>query len=519
MSFIYARAQKVIAWLGLREINPTVTDPMTILARECGDGVAGDIANAVAEGGKVRTSKEPGRSSFDFARIATSGYWTRLWIVQEVCLARELVFVFGGKVWREEEVQGWELLRHAKGLKEQVGREATGNEGLEARGMLRVLEARAGRHGDEMRFEKLVERFMGQGCGELRDKIFGLLGLAVDIRAAAEGENCFEEKFESLEDAERWLRSQPGRGTGTLRVDYSRPYYDIWTDAVKAVFFRARPISSRFPNLDASYERSVSIVRTAGVLQAALAGRVEEELPHPQTAHVEEKPIFQVLGYIAGKITNIGPDYNSLVGSFRAQQIWASICEQQYKDVDDLERIRLTNERYSIKIISYNDKELNRISKIRSKAVMAWPSRKTSFSPECTDFDQKYNGLWEGDVLNRECNPADERHKPRVCIGTHHLMALVPPATNIGDVIVRFWGCDAAFVMRLVHVEGLHEDSQNRVPYFMLVGRADVADKSTRDDHPDVDVDATKNSGMLVWISLGTRTLQLLTAGIALHDS
>ena len=79
--------------------------------------------------------------------------------MQEACLARELVFVFGSKVWRFKEVVGWGLLRHGRGLKKLVGREATGNEKVEARAMLRVIEAREARHSDEMRFESLVERF------------------------------------------------------------------------------------------------------------------------------------------------------------------------------------------------------------------------------------------------------------------------------------------------------------------------------------------------------------------------
>ena len=534
MSFIYARAQKVIAWLGIREFNwnipasasaTSTPDVVKILAREWEDGVAGDLANAVVgEYRRVKSSKEPGRNSFDFARIATSGYWNRLWIVQEVCLARELVFVFGGKVWRAEEVEEWEILKHAGALKEQTDREVTGNEGLEARAMLRIVQARAGRHGDGMRLERLVERFMGQGCGNLKDKIFGLLGLAVDIRAAVEGEEDEFGLFNSLEDTQRWLGSESAlRGTGKLRVDYSRCFYDIWIDAVKAVYFLARSIPERFPHLDAVYERAISVVRTAGALQAALGGMVEGELQHAANPHVEEKPVFQALGYVAGRVTDIGPGYASLVGSFRAQQEWFSTCERSYDDSEDLERIRIINERYSTKMISYGDRDLNRISKIRSKAVLAWKGYRTTFDPDCADFDQKYHDLWQAFDLRREDTAVDASDSPRICIGTEHLIALVPPATEVGDVVVRFWGCDAAFVMRPMGVECLQEDSQKAlVSYFLLVGRADVADKSLQGDHSDdagrFNINTTKENKSLVWINLGTRTLQLLTASITISN-
>ncbi|KAK4447229.1 hypothetical protein QBC34DRAFT_410140 [Podospora aff. communis PSN243] len=540
MSFIYARAQKVIAWLGIREFSikvnivtvtnirvsttstqwPSNSDLIEILAQESRDGVAGDLASTVVDSKRVKSSKEPGRNSFDFARIATSGYWTRLWIVQEVCLARELVFVLGGKVWRAEEVEGWEMLKRARDLKEQAGREVTGNEGLEARAMLRIVEARAGRYGDGMRLERLVERFMGQGCGNLKDKVYGLLGLAVDVRAAAEGEeDSFERnKFGSLDDTERWLEPELARGTGTLRVDYSRGFYDIWIDAVKAVYFLARPITERFPHLDGVYERAISVVRTAGALQAALGDMVEGELRHSGNAHIEEQPIIQALGYVAGEVTDIGPDYPSLVGSFRAQQQWLSTCERCYHDSDDLERLRIINERYSAKMIGYNDKDLSRICKIRSRTVLAWQGYRSIFNPGCADFDQKYHELWKR-ADHCEDTTGSLSRTPRICIGTEHLIALVPPATEVGDVIVRFWGSDAAFVMRQVTVDG---SSRKEVPYFMLVGRADVADTSLQGDHSDdagrFNLNTTKENKSLIWLNLGTRTLQLLTANITISD-
>jgi len=446
--------------------------------------------------------------------------------VQEVCLARELILVFGGKVWRGDEVESWEMLNYARGLKEQQDArgvlEGSGNEGLEARAMLRIVEARAGRHGDGMRLETLVERFMGQGCGNMKDKIFGLLGLAVDIRAAAEEEEDSFEKnvFDSLEDAERWLASESVRGIGTLRVDYSRCFYDIWIDAVKAVYFLARPITERFPHLDPFYERAISVVRTAGALQAALGGMVEGELHHAANVHIGETPILQALGYVAGRITDIGPDYTSLVGSFRAQQEWLSKCERSYDDSDDLERIRIINERYSIKMISYGNKDLSRVCEIRSKAVLAWQGYRTSVDPDCVDFDQKYHELWRGVDLCREDTTGHVSDNPRICIGTEHLIALVPSATAVGDVIVRFWGCDAAFVMRLVHVDGSEKDPRKEVSYFLLVGRADVADKSIQGDHSEdagrFNINTTKENKSLVWINLGTRALQLLTASVTI---
>jgi hypothetical protein len=99
--------------------------------------------------------------------------------------------MLGSKVWLFEEVVGWELLRHAMGLKApqpgMASSRSTGNESFAAMKTLGgVMEAKEGRHSDEMMLERLMERFMGQGCIRSRRGIgcLGLQGwLAVDVRA------------------------------------------------------------------------------------------------------------------------------------------------------------------------------------------------------------------------------------------------------------------------------------------------------------------------------------------------
>ena len=86
MSFIYTRAQKVVAWLGVKEyrIKLSVFQGMAL------DWMAGQVLNFAssiahqAGGAQLRYSLEPDQSTFD--RIADSSYWTLLLVVQEVCL-------------------------------------------------------------------------------------------------------------------------------------------------------------------------------------------------------------------------------------------------------------------------------------------------------------------------------------------------------------------------------------------------------------------------------------------------
>ncbi|KAK0624122.1 hypothetical protein B0T14DRAFT_407171, partial [Immersiella caudata] len=381
--------------------------------------------------------------TFDFTRIVESGYWNRLWIVQEVCLARELVLVFGGKMWRFEDVEGWEMLKRLR---------MAGGEGAKG-GMVRVVEARAGRHGEGMRFERLVERFMSTGCQEGRDRVFGLLGLATDMRAATgdeDGDGALEEHLKRLDLMESCGEGEPKRGVGAIHVDYSRSFYDIWADAVKAIFFRARPMSTRFEDPSASvHERAVSIVRTAGVIQAALGDNVEVELESGPSTQLTERPTIQAMGYIAGEITELGPNYSALVGSFRAQQDWLNTCETAYDNPQDLETIRAVNESYSTRILGFGDKELNRIREIRSSGAVAWQGEKACYPSDRDKLKRGYELMWD-DTRQRGMKSAAQEtpDEQRICIGTERLVALVPPSAAVGDVIVRFWGCDAALVMR-----------------------------------------------------------------------
>ncbi|KAK3368833.1 heterokaryon incompatibility protein-domain-containing protein [Lasiosphaeria ovina] len=531
MSFIYSRAQKVIAWLGLRDINNPTHDSLRILAVEWREGAVQALAAAVVNGTKPRSSPAPAQNTFVFPRIATSAYWTRLWIVQEVCLARELVFVFGAKVWTFEDLEMWESLKHARNVARKAGTlrpTDIGNERIEARALLRIAEIRLFRHTDAMRFESLIERFANQACSEKRDRVYALLGLANDVRASIGDEsnsNCVHDYSSSLDSPSSLSSEIPElkRGTGTIRVDYSRQYYDIWAQGVRVLYFRAKPMPGRIRGPDESLsrdERAITIVRTAGVIQIALDGKVEQELLKPIMAP-QQGPVIRALGYLVGEITQLGPDYSSLIGSFRAQQDWLNCCEA-YDKPQDLELIRTLNETYSTKIIGYGDKELSRIREIRNTTTVAWRRDEISLlsSWNSAKHIQNYTQIWS-DVDKRAHGLPQE---PKMCIGTERLIALVPRSAEVGDVVVRFWNCDAALVMRRVamHVSPDADVPSSDLEYWMLVGRCDVADQRDRSE-PSTDtwrfyIKATQEAKGAVWIDLDLRTLQLLTASIAIYE-
>jgi len=288
MSFIYTRALKVVAWLGLKEYSNQdgLFYSMYIQWRA---GQVRLFGESLARATTLRYSPEPDQRTA--ARIVENPYWTRLWIVQEMCLPRVLVFVYGSRIWRYEDLEQWEMLKAVRSSPPRTGiAEEAEDDRISA--ILRLIDTRGTKHKDTMRLESLIELFAKNKCAEVRDRVYGLLGLANDVHPFSKVDSEVDPTEEYLRSLDLQLESlaEPKRGRGTFKIDYSRPLYDIWTDVVKFVFFRAKNIegwcsnqvlnaaSALGANAFLKEERRISVVRTAGIVQAALDQKVEEEV-------------------------------------------------------------------------------------------------------------------------------------------------------------------------------------------------------------------------------------------------
>ncbi|KAF2120038.1 hypothetical protein BDV96DRAFT_485766 [Lophiotrema nucula] len=316
---------------------------------------------------------------------------------------------------------------------------------------------------------------------------------------------------------------------GSLRVDYKLSFYDIWESLIHFVFFQAKSIERNEIQVEyaeinsvgqrdnglSNNERRVSIVRTAGVVQKALRQQIEMERNSSNAiADTIQYPVIRAVGYIAGEIVRIGPAYESLIGSFRAHQNWTSCWADHYQAAEDLEMLRRINEEYSAQILSYETHHLKRIQLIRNSNVVAWPTTNLECDLNSTSFEHFQSGI---EVDETEVDP-------QICLGTGYVIGLVPRGARLGDVIVRFWNCDAAIVMRPITLS-----SSSAEPCFSLVGRADVAEVLDRQATPGSDPRAeqylsgaavpgfetnTQHKGAL-FVNLDMRTLQLITACIS----
>jgi hypothetical protein len=245
---------------------------------------------------------------------------------------------------------------------------------------------------------------------------------------------------------------------------------------------------------------------------------------------MNENPIIRAIGYVSGEILRLGPEYSSLVGSFRAQQEWVNCWGSYYHKPFDLETLRRMDEQYAAKIMSYEDKDLARIQEIRSPNTVAWRIA-AGGRPETsnTSYVAEFDKMWE----NMHGSEQNRTEAPRICLGTGYLIAVVPSVAKVGDIVVRFWNCDAAVLMRPIIPQALSSFS----PYgwdssFMLVGRADVAEHINRKAAQSFDIpaengllgyitpgfDQATHSAGAVYVDMDLHTLQTITASISTYS-
>lgn len=293
MPFIYTRARTVIAWLGTKAYTKQL-EPFRALSLDWMTGQTKVYPDSLADQARMMYSPEP--DLYTFSRIMDSTYWGRLWIVQEVCLAPKLVFVYGSKIWRYDDIEQWECMAQARMKRcQQSSNDTQESKKIELAKMLRLLDIRKRKHASDMKLENLIELFATNACTDIKDKIYGLLGLAKDVVPSADPPTDSMKSHIDLHDS---LEDPPG-SLRTIRVDYERSTYEIWTDVVGFIYNSPRPRDkqqSRRRDEDLAVsgslhapERCVTIVRTAGLVQEALRKEQEEDItggPGPEVGIV-----------------------------------------------------------------------------------------------------------------------------------------------------------------------------------------------------------------------------------------
>lgn len=172
MGDIYRKAGAVLVWLG------PASPESDLIFDMCETKVMSTEYDALIS---ISWEDELGAA---LEAIYQRSYWTRLWIIQELLLAKSLIFFCGPKL------TSWSVFRHlprsVKGIHYKEGltggmqiRLGSTPRGRHARSLLSALDERSSNeYRKEQQLYSLVVNFGKAKCLDNRDRVFGLLGLA-----------------------------------------------------------------------------------------------------------------------------------------------------------------------------------------------------------------------------------------------------------------------------------------------------------------------------------------------------
>ncbi|KAL8416120.1 hypothetical protein RB596_006612 [Gaeumannomyces avenae] len=506
MSFIYQRTRLVVCWLGVaewygdtsgyrsfRDIFSFVDDARRNETRllpgfdPIPHGTAPGAMEDLRSINDMELYQLPANSKID----PLNPYWQRIWIVQEVCLAPRVVFMQGP--YACDQVQ----LASAPRLTHHAAQPASTDKDW----IQRLVEARAGRFSDAMRLEALVERFRESGCHELRDKLFALVGLANDAWAVAGGSDgvAAEKKDAKRKSNSRrrgGSRRKGGGGSptpepsdGRLSIDYERSFFDIWCEAVKFFLEAATPIKDFCEHpFETRDEREAKVVRFAGILQQAFAGKVQEEMTSRSEIKIRPGHGVMTKGYIAGRILHLGPSYDEYIGSHLKHSQWLQSWSRYYTDHGDLGELRKMEEQFSTKIIEmYTDADVARVKAFEHDLTCAILSPTQPISGKEL---ASAASAGRASLQRRVASLQVSSRPPRRFLGSDLCMGMVAGEAQVGDVILRFWNCDAAVVAsttthRISQPSGAQRTKGGKrvvanMDVHTIIGRADVAELTSR---------------------------------------
>ncbi|CAK1360112.1 hypothetical protein CB0940_06213 [Cercospora beticola] len=163
MGDIYKAADAVYAWLGDLDCHGH------------SDVECGRAASQTQELNHRWCTMAPA-DGYELQKMAESKYWTRLWIKQEVILAKDIWFLYGNCVahWKElrlAKISRRDRLRQSRGLSTNADTERPTSELMTSLLNSRALKSR---HDG---LPELVRRFRDAECYDPRDRIYALLSL------------------------------------------------------------------------------------------------------------------------------------------------------------------------------------------------------------------------------------------------------------------------------------------------------------------------------------------------------
>jgi hypothetical protein len=430
MAFIYSRAQKVHVWLGLSDAPRSgLRCANTLCLRE-------------------------------LEWLCGRGYWERLWIIQEIGLAKELSIVYADprNLWRCPWDDFVELLRHSQTVM---------NEPYFSKAKLPLKLAQQRRDKHVSRLERLLVDFNGAKCKEPRDKIYGLLGLASD---------CPVNK---------------------IKVDYEKPMFELFEEIVRVFYHHTTPSEPGFPQ---SIDRSMRLAQFSQMIQKSLV--MNASSTNLRRVRTISNSTMCARGIIVGSVLHVGPLCSGIISTYLEYQLWTASFAEHYRQEQDLEKVREMFE-------TYYDKKLLKWSKDSLTAKYRKIDSNITWGKLCSEF---WLDGFRKSTQNQQFpipttsttsgNGPSTSSGPHVFLADNFMMGLAPPGTRQSDLICRFWKTTVAAVMR--PVEGTDR--------YKIIGRAHVESyEHWEHEKPYFESNSSRLDGAVMNVHMDIETIQALT--------
>lgn len=396
MDYIYNRAETVVVWLGKY--------PDTKLSWTLNKDIPKKQSPyAVRSEGEWSEWMEWFRILR--AWVCDNPYWRRLWIIQEIGLARKLVVhISHQSIEWEDFIVELELQASAPGFDSKHPGPLL---------IQKLHHKRQNRHGNWNRLETLLEDFQDAECAEVRDKIYGLLGLASD---------CLAESIE---------------------VDYLKSRFELYAEVIE--FFNGKQ-HSRDEGWSA-VDRSMRVVRFSQLVCKIL---LSPSVPESPPSHAN--PILiQTRGAVVGHIRHLGPTYTEMMSSSTANKKFKISIHDYYPGAYEGTRLREAYEAYYDRLLKMTDEETGKFCGLQPRerysrgflTDVVWSGDDRVFNQKKIDIPEWH---WPDGLIIQ--NPSREVSDRRIFLGNRETMGLAPAEAQVGDLICLFWKTDVAALLR-----------------------------------------------------------------------
>lgn len=344
-------------------------------------------------------------------------YWRRMWILQEVMLAKKLVVVCG---WKQA---GWNFVEEwPVNYMDSPDRYAIDLVDLRVRLEDRSSSTRASI------FKDLVRDSTKRLCSEPRDRIYGLMGI---MGITDEANNKRNEK------------------SPTITIDYTKSVWEVYKDAM----FYLRDIDK-----PERRDYVAGIMEFSGQIQEALAGeqgiRDEASLELARMGEQESAPslddhlTLEVAGTLCGYVVRLGPQYPDNVQSEAEKEgFWAnarSLARGQTEfGMEPWSQAMYPAYDYDERDIT--PQNLRRLSSMTLHAQRGMSGRRQfSITPVWEDHQPITASRSHDASLSEDLDP-------RWFVTNTGHVGLAPTSTALGDLVFQFeacgglcWGCTAS---------------------------------------------------------------------------